>query len=92
MRYVPDWRSRPALPLSFTERHWWLVPLLLVLATLVNWGCAPSAPRPRDPNVVYDEAWPGGRVVRVVDSVTGTTCLVYEGGKDGGISCDWRTK
>jgi hypothetical protein len=38
MRYVPDWRNRPEVPKGFLARHDWIVPLLLVFATLINWG------------------------------------------------------
>jgi hypothetical protein len=33
-----DWRNRPDLGPSFLERYPLLVPLLLVFATLINWG------------------------------------------------------
>jgi len=36
MRYVPDWRNRPEIERGFLARHEWLVPALLLLATLVG--------------------------------------------------------
>jgi hypothetical protein len=38
MRYVPDYRNRPPLPPSLTDRHSWIIPLALFAATLINWG------------------------------------------------------
>ena len=58
MRYVIDPRCQPQ---RFTDRHWWLVPVLLLLACLLNVGCEPA---PRSPQA--ERAWRTERTTKAV--------------------------
>ena len=65
-----------------------MIPILALLALSLT-GCAFEAPGAPTKGYVPDEQPTYVRVEQVVTPEGEVTCVIYEGFKSGGVTCDW---